>query len=71
MSKGPWKPKDQPPDNQPTSVLAQIALKYEDLAAIDIRRAQVQGELSALFRSAQARKSGTPSEHGMPLAPTG
>lgn len=63
MSTGKWKPRDEPPDYRPTSLLAQIALKYEDIAALDARRAQAHGELAQLFRSASKHeKGGAPSE---------
>lgn len=63
MSTGKWKPRDTPPDYQPTSLLAQIALKHEELAAIEARCAQVHGELSQLFRTAQTpKKSALPAD---------
>lgn len=62
MSTGSWKPKENPPDNQPTSLLLLISQKFEELAAIDSKRAQVSGEISGLFRTArQQEKSDLPA----------
>lgn len=58
MSSGKWLPKEEPPDYQPTNLLEVIAQKFEELAAIKSREAQVSGELSGLFRSAKAQQKG-------------
>jgi hypothetical protein len=58
MSRGPWKTKDEPPDYQPTSLLLLIAQRHDELAALDSKRAQMQGEIAELYRSAhRANKS--------------
>lgn len=68
MSTGRWKAKDVPPDNQPTSLLLLISEKFEELAAIDIKRAQVSGEISGLFRTARKQERSDPAATNRKIA---
>lgn len=64
MSKGPWKPREEPADHRPRGgLLGIIAEKHEELAATELRRAQLNGELALLYRTAarQQHKSDAPA----------
>lgn len=59
MSKGPWK--DRLPEDEPEeSRLVRIAELYLDLAANDLKRAQLEGTLAEHFRTASKQQKGTP-----------
>lgn len=62
MSTGKWKPKEEPPDNQPRSLLLQIAQRHQDVAANYSRGAQLHGELSELYRNAHKHEKAAPPD---------
>lgn len=71
VSTGPWKPRDAPPDYRPRAPIAEL---FEELAALDSKRAEVNGLLSQHFRRAEAdtKKAAPPvQEHGTAFKLTG
>lgn len=47
MSRGPWKPRDTPPDNTPASPLLRLRQLFEEEAALHSRQAQNSGQIAA------------------------
>lgn len=47
MSRGPWKPKDEPPDNCPASPLLRLRQLFENDAALHSQQAQNSGQIGA------------------------